>query len=144
MEILNGSVVDCVKGTANYFYNAGGEPLAVNFSLTIFDLDEINTESMFCEQYHSSKSVHDFGITLYVTPLFQDFRMHGYVHSTWTDERLTMNGSEVNNGKCSSHIWTPDVVFETAKSSQIFGSTYLHITLDKVVNMAQRFALLFL
>ncbi|GFW07602.1 DUF4817 domain-containing protein [Trichonephila clavipes] len=66
--------------------------------------------------------------------------MHGYVHSTWTDERLTMNGSEVNNGKCSSHIWTPDVVFETAKSSQIFGSTYLHITLDKVVNMAQRYS----
>ncbi|GFS29114.1 hypothetical protein NPIL_655401 [Nephila pilipes] len=91
-----------------------GERLNVTFSLSIFDMDEINTEKM-------------------------DFRLHGYVHSVWSDMRLIMNGSEVNNGKCAKHIWTPEVVFEAVKSADLFGSSYLHISLDKIVNMAQRF-----
>ncbi|GIY93488.1 glycine receptor subunit alpha-2 [Caerostris extrusa] len=71
---------------------------------------------------------------------FQDFRIHGYVYSTWVDNRLLISDTEIINFKCSRYLWVPDMVFETAKSTKQFGNKFFYIDKDKSIIASERYA----
>ncbi|GFR01303.1 gamma-aminobutyric acid receptor subunit pi [Trichonephila clavata] len=48
--------------------------------------------------------------------------MHGYLITSWKDDRLLVNGTEVKNSKCADYIWTPSIIFRTVEKKETFES----------------------
>ncbi|GFW74100.1 glycine receptor subunit beta-type 4 [Trichonephila clavipes] len=69
-----------------------------------------------------------------------DFRLHGYLITSWLDDRLLLNGTEVKNSNCADYIWTPSIIFKTAENKMTFSSRENFISISETeISYIQRY-----